>query len=288
MTQSCEMMQRKAFSLLHGKRYGEALSLLRRAVSAAPPPGQERIVHDACVAAVTWDTSELESGCKQAYRQVDQDVLLRIKGSILFDLGDADSGLALMRRAVQLNPSIKNMLVLVSRLDNTACLEEAAVLYERILWLCPRHVPALVGRACLEAQLGDRARAKKLLYEALELCPIDAEAHYNLGVALAEDGLFRKALRELRKSIRLRHPRSEWVWSAMAEVFLKIGQLSKAAWAAKKALTVAPNCPEAQAIPRTIQPVAHGMNGTDGSYVTDAPMEKMAIHLTQPAPISGA
>jgi hypothetical protein len=50
----------------------------------------------------------------------------------------------------------------------------------------PQHLGALTNLAALEAQLGDRAAAKKLLTEAVAVAPLKASAHVNLALALAQ------------------------------------------------------------------------------------------------------
>ncbi len=64
------------------------------------------------------------------------------------------------------------------------------------------------------------AEQRRLLQEALRLCPDYAEAHNNVGVLLEDDGRYEDALRHYQEAARLKPPMPE-AWFGIGEVYRK-------------------------------------------------------------------
>jgi predicted TPR repeat methyltransferase len=89
------------------------------------------------------------------------------------------------------------------RLKNEQALEEARVLYERILAAVPEHPEALHFLGVLCHQRGDRARAVELIERSIAAAPTSADFHNNLGNVLKEQERLVEAADAYRRAIEL-------------------------------------------------------------------------------------
>ena len=81
--------------------------------------------------------------------------------------------------------------------------EAAVVIYRRVLQKKPDHLGALLNLADLLGQKGARDEAITLYRRSIALRPIP-QAHLNLGITLAEEGLLEAAVDEMQLAIRMR------------------------------------------------------------------------------------
>lgn len=82
-------------------------------------------------------------------------------------------------------------------------LEEAAVLYQKILEIQPDNFDALHLLGAIASQRGDYQTAVRLIEEAITINPNNARAHYNLGVALHQLKQLDPAVKSYEKALAL-------------------------------------------------------------------------------------
>jgi predicted TPR repeat methyltransferase len=80
---------------------------------------------------------------------------------------------------------------------------DATQIYEQALQLDPNHVFTLRKLACMEVAVGDYGRAVDLWARLTAICPEDARAHQDLGLALLRVGRQSEAVLALRRTIFL-------------------------------------------------------------------------------------
>jgi tetratricopeptide (TPR) repeat protein len=116
--------------------------------------------------------------------------------------------------------TVDEALTRADRLVAAGDLAGAASLYRSIHEQAPGRVEALVGLATVEAKLGHRHRATKLLEQAVALKPTDASLHAALGDRRVELGDHPGALPHYTKAIELEPTRGA-AYSGLARSFLE-------------------------------------------------------------------
>lgn len=228
-------------ALFEDGRGREALPLLRKEARKEEPPGLATLYLGAAESDRHGDASYVEEAARCVGDNVPEDLVLQVVGATKYDLGSREDGLDLMRKAVQLNPSRKNILVFATRLDDSRENDyEAIRLYERLLENNDEDVNALLGWAAIAGEQGQATEAQEALRKLLRLLPEDPKAHYELGNILEREDEPAFALLLFQRAVELGHWRPQVVWVGIADCYLKLGKPTKAARAVKKALKIEP------------------------------------------------
>lgn len=187
-----------------------------------------------------------EQICRQILaRQPNHPDALYLLGTIGLQVGQLDAGIALIRRAIAINP---NFAPYHNNLGNGLCdkglVDEALAAYREAIRLNPDFAQAwsnvgnvLIGRRMLEEAIAAHRRA-------VQLQPDYSDARNNLGVALAEAGQFESAIAEYREAIRLRPDYPE-AHNNLGNALRKIGRADDAIASYRAALRLRPNYAEA-------------------------------------------
>jgi tetratricopeptide (TPR) repeat protein len=147
-----------------------------------------------------------ENLCRQVLRiDPQQPDILHLLGVIAYQLGRTAEGLALVRQAIAINPTIApfhsnlcEMARLAKRLD------EALAAGRQAVALDPALAEAQANLGIVHHELGDYDRSVECCYRALALNPHLAEVHSNLGNVLRAQGKLGEAVEAHRRAIALR------------------------------------------------------------------------------------
>jgi len=94
---------------------------------------------------------------------------------------------------------------------------------------------------------GEQEKAETLLAQAVNACPVDAEARRRYAEALWRRGAQKEALAQLEAAGRVT-PDDATLWTRMAEMQLAAGELAPAGLSAQRALDLDPKLPGAWAV----------------------------------------
>lgn len=231
----------RGLKLAERREYAKALPLLRDVVREAETPGVEHLALGECEAHVSGDLREIERRCRECAGHVEEVVILQWEGSVKFDVGRTEEGIALMRRAIELGPGRGPFYTLAARLDKIGQDKEAIDLYERILARYPKDIYALIDCATCYTELENLEEAERLLLRALDVNPADGSAHYGLGGVFARQDRVEDALSQFRLAVKHKYYYLAHAYAAMADCFIILGEIRKARRAARKAVKIAPN-----------------------------------------------
>lgn len=107
-------------------------------------------------------------------------------------------------------------------------LEDAEVLYRRVLAVNPSEIDALRLLGVLRFQRGDGTEAQQWLHKALRVAPAHAKAHDNLGFVLSGLGQLDAALVALRRAVELEPRNSSFLFN-LANLLTTMQRLDDAA-----------------------------------------------------------
>ena len=144
------------------------------------------------------------------------------------------------------NQSIEALLQQAINAHQSAKLEQAIVLYRKILALQPTHPDALNFAGMAHIQLDEPEKAVRLLQKATTKHSAFAEAFQNLGVALKKLGRFKEAAKAYQQLTRLK-PRYAEGFNDLGIVLRRLGRHDEAIEAFSQALEIAPDYAEAHA-----------------------------------------
>jgi tetratricopeptide (TPR) repeat protein len=186
-------------------RLPEAEQQFRRAIEIDPKTAAPRSVLVRLLMQ-QGKKDETESFLKQTKKDLpDNPESYRMLGDFYFALGDLDKTLAEYtslynehHKDTQVKKNYIQILILKNRLD------EAAKLNDEILKASPHDVDALVARGELQLRQNNAAGAIESLQEALRNDSENAFAHYQLGVAFAQQNDSHRAESEWREAVRIR------------------------------------------------------------------------------------
>lgn len=118
-------------------------------------------------------------------------------GNWYYDQYNADQALTEYRKALSLSPDdFKALVNACIVLESTQKGDESLAMYEEFIASHPGDAVALAYYGETQWTLGRKSQAVDTYRKALSIDPNCAEAHFNLGVAFAEMGILREAVRE--------------------------------------------------------------------------------------------
>ena len=134
-----------------------------------------------------------------------------------------------------------------SQLLTVGRVEEAGADIERALSLDPKHSDAFALQSIVAVVQNEKKKALSSAQKAVEAGPNSATAHIAMSYAQQAQFNIQGALKSLQEAVRLRS-KNAVAWSRLAELFSSVGDLSKAAGAAQKAVTLNPNLAHTQTV----------------------------------------
>ena len=167
-------------------------------------------------------------------------------GRALLDLHDDAAAAEALRRAVELAPgSLDSQVNLAAALTRLGDFEAAAKVYQEAHKLRPERAETLIdfGAALTELQRFDDAL--RCHARAIALAPNDARAHAAHAVTLKRSQDAAGAAEACRRSLALA-PDGIDVWLVLGGCLASLGRFDEAIDAYRRALTLDPNCAEAQ------------------------------------------
>jgi tetratricopeptide (TPR) repeat protein len=186
-------------------RLPEAEQQFRRAIEIDPKAAAPRAVLVRLLMQ-QGKKDETESFLKQTKKDLpDNPDSYRMLGDFYFALGDLDKALAEYTSLYNDHPKdaqVKNNYIQILILKNR--LDEAATLNDEILKASPHDADALVARGELQLRQRNTAGAIDSLQEALRNDSENAFAHYQLGVAFAQQNDSTRAESEWHDAVRIR------------------------------------------------------------------------------------
>lgn len=179
-------------------------------------------------------------------REPDHRDALSYGGIAAFQSGDRETGLSLLRRAVEVAP--KSAVVhnnLGNLLLETGALDEARAAFETAIALDPGFAQAHKNLGNAFHFAGDPAAAAAVYRHALELTPDDPQLHDYLGAALSALGELTSAVASYRRAIQL-DPTYAVAFNNLAATLQKMDQLDEALDACRRAVALQPDYAKAQ------------------------------------------
>ena len=125
-------------------------------------------------------------------------------------------------------------------------LEEADQAFQSALKIDPESFPALINRGIANVMMKRNGEAVPILRKAIKKDDQSAVAHYFLGQALANLGLFDLAEKELRTSLQLGKEEMKEAHRILAIIYSSRGAKKQAADELEAYLKLAPNTPDAE------------------------------------------
>jgi tetratricopeptide (TPR) repeat protein len=118
-------------------------------------------------------------------------------GNWYYDQFNAEEALAQYKKVLSLSPDdFKALVNACIVLESTKKGDEALAMYEEFIARHPNDAVALAYYGETQWGLGRKSQAVDTYRKALSIDPNCPEAHFNLGVAFAEMGILREAVRE--------------------------------------------------------------------------------------------
>ena len=162
-------------------------------------------------------------------------------GSICLRQGEFDEALAIIGRALQINPrSVEAQLNFGYALSHLDRLDEAMASFRRAADLRPDFAEAHSAIAMVSAALDRHDEAAASWRRASEIEPGAAELHNNLGAALSELGRHEEAAASYRRAIELR-PRSAELHDNLGLALAGLGRPEEAAASYRRAIEIEPD-----------------------------------------------
>jgi len=119
---------------------------------------------------------------------------------------------------------------------------EAIKWYELAIKKNPRNFVALNAQAQLYFKVGNKKMAVATMNKSLKLNPFHVESNFNMGIILVGLGKFKRGLKYLEVSKKLR-PKLFEIYPHMAEAYGKIGEITKAKIAFHTMIELRPKIP---------------------------------------------
>lgn len=132
-------------------------------------------------------------------------------------------------------------------------LEDADQAFQGALKIEPESFPALVNRGIANVMLKRYGESVPILRKALKVNDQSAVAHYFLGQALANLGLFNEAEKELLRCLQLGKEEMKEAHRMLAIIYSARGAKKEAAGELETYLKLAPNTPDAEKLKEQIR-----------------------------------
>ncbi len=181
----------------------EARRARERDTSSLDPPALDRAFERAVAAHRAGDAEAALAACEALLgEQPDHAPTLLLCATLLRERDGAEQAAALLARAVAAAPSFDDARAAAARLArDRGRLDEALAIVEAGLALRAASTTLWRVRGDVDLARGDAAAAKAAYGNALALAPTDAEAHYNVGVALQKAGDVQEAARAWQRAL---------------------------------------------------------------------------------------
>jgi arylsulfatase A-like enzyme/predicted Zn-dependent protease len=166
--------------------------------------------------------------------------------------GDRATGLKLIRRSLELEPTAESYYLVASLEAQAGNHAEERAMLERALALDPKYGPARLDLAVRVAQEGRRDDARREMERLLADQPYYARAHYNFGAFLLEGGDAAGALARFDRAVALDPDYLKARYAAIA-VRVKLGRRAEAAKDLAALVMHAPASPEAAQARRLLE-----------------------------------
>lgn len=169
---------------------------------------------------------------------------LHCLGLILFQLGDQQEGIRLVRQSTEVRPkNVETLYNLGIMLQRTGNLTAAVDIFHKVLAINPKYVQAhfAIGNALQEFKKLEEA--VKSFRQAALLAPDWAEAHFNLGNALRDLGQREEALKSYRKAVVLKPDWAE-AHSNIGHILSRLKNHEEAILSCKRAIALNANLSE--------------------------------------------
>ncbi len=166
-------------------------------------------------------------------------------GNSYSDIGNTESALLALERAVQINPSLAESRINLGNVYlKTGRIKDAIYEYQTALKINPNDAKA-------HNNLGNAYTKKDWLNDAisqysraLQLDPNFTDAYKNLANAYCKRGMFGRAVTQLKQAIIL-EPKNAFLYSQLGNVYSQAGDCEKAIFQYKKALKIKSDLAEA-------------------------------------------
>lgn len=132
-------------------------------------------------------------------------------------------------------------------------LDNADEAFQRALKLTPESFAALINRGIVNVMMKRDGEAIPILRKALKKNDKSPVGHYFLGQALANQGLFEQAEKELLASLELGKEEMKEAHRLLAIIYTSRGARKQAAEELEAYLKLAPNAPDAEKLKETIR-----------------------------------
>lgn len=179
---------------------------------------------------------------------VADDFLWVVKGVTWYDfLGEKNEGIRFLERAIAINPIPGNLLQLAHRLFEMNPERAKKLIYEAYRKNSD-DFSILYQLADIEIRHGSIDKGMRGAQKAAKLEPESPFIHALLGTGFFKVGSYTKSLESYSRAMELGYEHKAYIYSAIAEIYLEIGDPARAHENAVQAIRFEPNNEEAQKV----------------------------------------
>ena len=184
-----------------------------------------------------------EAARKVPQEEGERDLVLALYGESLIETGATEEGLSILKEASEVSSGyIRSRLVLAHRLYRLGRIDEAVREYKGVLKNAPGNFKANNNLGLIYLETEQFSAAHKVLSKAVEVEPLDARLHNNLGIAYYSLGILRDDPEDLelataafREAVRIA-PDYANGYNSLADALDAQGQLEDSRKALEKSL----------------------------------------------------
>jgi len=210
----------------------------RRKAEKENPPGHNVLMTGILQTIVSKNKSFMDEAVKLVKENVPEDTILCLTGAALCDIGYYEEGLERLRKAVAIEPSLENMVVLAGYIEKPEDYAEKLELSNRILQKNPDDTDGLRHKAFVLVEYGQLDEAEELLRKALDVSPKNRANKEALGEIMFRRGSYKEALQLYKKAYSFLD-KSKYSWQQIALCYSELGKPKKAKKAAYRLLKLA-------------------------------------------------